>query len=47
VKLVFWLLLVALITYKAIWEESLLEKKYQGYADYKKQTGRFLPKRKK
>ena len=47
VKLVFWLMLVALITYKAIWEESLLEKKYPGYAKYKLQTGRFLPKRKK
>ena len=47
VKLMFWLFLLALLIYKASWEESLLEKKYPGYAEYKKQTGRFLPKRKK
>ncbi len=47
VKLLFWLALLAVLTYKAIWEESLLEQKYPGYAAYKKQTGRFLPKLKK
>ncbi len=47
IKLLFWLALLAVLTYKAIWEESLLEQKYPGYAAYKKKTGRFLPKLKK
>lgn len=46
-KLFVWLALVLLLNYKARWEESLLEQKYADYAEYKKTTGRFLPKLKK
>ena len=43
-KLVVWLALFALLTYKAKFEESLLIKKYPGYVDYMKRTGRFVPR---
>ena len=43
-KLVVWLALVLLLNYKARWEETLLVKKYPGYADYMKRTGRFVPR---
>ena len=44
VKLFVWLALFALLTYKAKFEESLLIKKYPGYVEYMKRTGRFVPK---
>jgi protein-S-isoprenylcysteine O-methyltransferase Ste14 len=44
VKFFVWLALLALLTYKAKFEETLLAKKYPGYTQYMKRTGRFLPK---
>lgn len=44
VKFLVWLALLALLTYKAIFEESLLAKKYPGYVEYMKRTGRFVPR---
>jgi protein-S-isoprenylcysteine O-methyltransferase Ste14 len=44
VKLFVWLALFALLTYKAKFEESLLIKKYPGYVEYMKRTGRFVPR---
>jgi protein-S-isoprenylcysteine O-methyltransferase Ste14 len=44
VKFFVWLALLALLTYKAKFEESLLAKKYPGYVDYMKRTGRFVPR---
>lgn len=43
-KFVVWLALFALLTYKAKFEESLLIKKYPGYVEYMKRTGRFVPR---
>jgi protein-S-isoprenylcysteine O-methyltransferase Ste14 len=43
-KLVVWLALFALLTYKAKFEESILIKKYPGYVEYMKRTGRFVPR---
>ncbi|WP_296630948.1 isoprenylcysteine carboxylmethyltransferase family protein [Rhodoluna sp.] len=43
-KLVVWCALVLLLNYKARWEETLLVKKYSGYANYMKRTGRFVPR---
>jgi protein-S-isoprenylcysteine O-methyltransferase Ste14 len=43
-KLIVWLVLLVLLNYKARWEETLLIKKYPGYADYMKRTGRFVPR---
>jgi protein-S-isoprenylcysteine O-methyltransferase Ste14 len=43
VKFFVWLALLALLTYKAKFEESLLVKKYPGYGEYMKRTGRFVP----
>lgn len=44
VKLFVWLVLLAVLTYKAKFEETLLAKKYPGYVDYMKRTGRFVPR---
>jgi len=44
VKLFVWLALFTLLTYKAKFEESLLIKKYPGYVEYMKRTGRFVPR---
>lgn len=44
VKFFVWLALLALLTYKAKFEESLLAKKYPSYVDYMKRTGRFVPR---
>lgn len=44
VKFMFWVMLVALLIYKAHFEERLLIKTYPDYADYMKRTGRFLPR---
>lgn len=43
-RLLLTILLLILFYYKSRYEEGLLEKKYQDYQDYKKRTGRFLPK---
>ena len=42
--LVIWIALVAVLNYKAAWEERLLSERYPEYAEYKAQTGRFLPR---
>jgi protein-S-isoprenylcysteine O-methyltransferase Ste14 len=44
VKFFVWLALLALLTYKAKFEEGLLAKKYPGYVEYMKRTGRFVPR---
>lgn len=44
VKFVVWFGLLALLIYKARFEEQLLSKKYSTYAEYMKRTGRFLPR---
>ena len=44
VKFFIWFLLLALLIYKAQFEESLLKKKYPTYTDYMKRTGRFVPR---
>lgn len=43
-KLIIWLALVILLVLKSKFEEQLLERRYEAYAEYKKQTGRFLPR---
>lgn len=43
-KLIIWLALVILITYKAAWEEKLLAETYPNYSNYLKRTGRFVPR---
>lgn len=43
VKLFVWLILVAVLNYKARWEEKLLSATYANYADYMARTGRFAP----
>ena len=44
VKFFFWFVLLALLIYKARFEERLLLKKYSTYSDYMKRTGRFVPR---
>lgn len=44
VKFFFWFLLLALLIYKARFEEKLLAAKYSTYTDYMKRTGRFVPR---
>ncbi|CAB4562030.1 MAG: DUF1295 domain-containing protein [Actinobacteria bacterium] len=44
VKFFVWLALLAVLTYKAKFEEGLLAKKYPGYVEYMKRTGRFVPR---
>ncbi len=43
-RLLIFLALLILFTYKARYEEQLLEKKYPEYISYKKNRGMFLPK---
>ena len=45
--LLFFLALVALLNYKASFEEQLLRARYLDYASYADKTGRFLPKLKR
>jgi protein-S-isoprenylcysteine O-methyltransferase Ste14 len=45
--LLFFLALVALLNYKARFEEQLLRARYLDYASYAEKTGRFLPKLKR
>jgi len=40
----FFVALVFLLNYKASFEEKLLASTYQGYAEYSKKTGRFVPR---
>lgn len=47
IKLYFWLLLVALLTFKIKFEEALLVAKYPAYAEYKKEVPAILPTLKK
>lgn len=47
VKLYFWLLLVALLTFKIRFEEALLVAQYPSYAEYKKEVPAILPTLKK
>lgn len=44
VKFFVWFLLLALLIYKARFEEKLLAAKYSTYTDYMKRTGRFVPR---
>lgn len=44
VKFFVWFVLLALLIYKARFEERLLLKKYSTYSDYMKRTGRFVPR---
>ncbi len=44
VKFFVWFVLLALLIYKARFEERLLVKKYSTYSDYMKRTGRFVPR---
>ncbi len=41
---VLWILLVGFFTYKAMYEETLLQAVYAEYAEYMTRTGRFIPK---
>ncbi len=43
-KFAIWLALLVLLVLKSRFEEQLLERRYEAYAEYKKQTGRFLPR---
>lgn len=43
IKLFEWFLLVFILNYKAIYEESLLNKVFENYQTYSKKTKRFLP----
>jgi protein-S-isoprenylcysteine O-methyltransferase Ste14 len=45
--LLFFIALVALLNYKASFEEQLLRARYVDYASYAEKTGRFLPKLKR
>ena len=42
-RIVAWLLLVAILVAKAMWEERMLESRHPEYRDYRSGTGRFLP----
>lgn len=42
--LVFWVLLLGILTAKAQWEERMLSRLFPEYPDYMRMTGRFLPK---
>jgi len=42
-RAVAFVLLVALLTIKARWEEARLERRFDGYAEYARRTPRFLP----
>lgn len=44
---IFFVLLVLLLNYKASFEEKLLASTYSGYAEYSKKTGRFIPRLKR
>ena len=44
---IFFLLLVILLNYKASFEEKLLASTYAGYAEYSRKTGRFIPRLKR
>jgi protein-S-isoprenylcysteine O-methyltransferase Ste14 len=39
-----WLVLLAILTGKALWEERMLRAAFPEYAGYQRRTGRFLPK---
>ncbi|MEI6404959.1 MAG: isoprenylcysteine carboxylmethyltransferase family protein [Actinomycetes bacterium] len=43
-RLVFWLLLVALLQYKMRWEETLLRAKYPTYSQYQNEVPALLPR---
>jgi protein-S-isoprenylcysteine O-methyltransferase Ste14 len=45
--MLFFIALVALLNYKASFEEQLLRARYVDYASYAEKTGRFLPKLKR
>jgi protein-S-isoprenylcysteine O-methyltransferase Ste14 len=42
--LVWWLVLLAILTGKAVWEERMLRQAFDDYPGYMRRTGRFLPK---
>ena len=42
-RLLIFLTLLILFSFKAAYEEKLLQDKYSNYGDYKKKTGMFLP----
>lgn len=42
--LVGWLVLLAILSIKARWEEHMLSDVYPGYREYVRTTGRFLPR---
>lgn len=44
-RLVVFFLLLILFSFKAAYEERLLQNKFSNYEDYKKTTGMFLPKK--
>ena len=44
---IFFVVLVLLLNYKASFEEKLLASTYAGYAEYAKKTGRFIPRLKR
>jgi protein-S-isoprenylcysteine O-methyltransferase Ste14 len=44
---IFFIALVLLLNYKASFEEKLLASTYEGYAEYSKKTGRFIPRLKR
>jgi protein-S-isoprenylcysteine O-methyltransferase Ste14 len=39
-----FVVLAALLTVKALWEERMLAREYPAYSDYMRTTGRFLPR---
>ena len=41
--LFWWVVLVAVLTAKAVWEERMLTERFPEYATYRQRTGRFLP----
>lgn len=43
IKLCEWLVLVLVLNYKAIYEESLLKQVFDNYEDYSQKTQRFIP----
>jgi protein-S-isoprenylcysteine O-methyltransferase Ste14 len=46
-QIIFYLLLVVLLNYKARFEEGLLAERFPDYVEYRKTTGRFFPRLKR
>ncbi len=42
--LFWWLVLLAILSGKAMWEERMLTRQFPEYAGYRRRTGRFLPR---